>query len=214
MFTVDNILEQDYATRYEYANNYRTPPEILDVLSKDKDVYIKCYVARNINSSSETLSYLLKESMGVIGMSDICAKIAQNPNAPNDLLELLSFHTTDYVRTALASNKNISSKLLIDLSKDTNHYTRLAVAYNDNTSVTTLEFLSNDNEEIVRAAVSTNKNVSSKILTKLAKDDNYYVRKTVAQNPNTPIKMLRLLIKDEYKLVRDIAIETLSYFEF
>ena len=48
-------------TKLELAENLNTPPEILALLAKDTEWYVRCMVAQNPSTSSEILALLAKD---------------------------------------------------------------------------------------------------------------------------------------------------------
>ena len=46
--------------------NPNTPSQVLDILAKDEDMYVRCWVAMNPNTSSQVLDILAKDKDRVV----------------------------------------------------------------------------------------------------------------------------------------------------
>ena len=73
-----------YGDKYNIAVN-TSVIKLLEYLSRDKDVAIKCAIARNKNTSIEILEYLSKDKNNIIRYW-----VAVNKNTPVEILRLLS----------------------------------------------------------------------------------------------------------------------------
>lgn len=142
MEKIYTINKKDYS-KNELLNLVQSPTtssEVLDTLARDKEnnEVNKTFIARNQNTSSKTLVYLLKyddvEMMGAIAehtntSSEILElmvkssdklytlyKLAQNPNTPADALDELSDESdSDHVKLAIAQNPSTSKSSLMNL---------------------------------------------------------------------------------------------------
>ncbi len=147
-----------YKDRCSIANNdYETLSYELDMLvdlldEKEDNYYnnfLKNTIARNLNTSAETLDKLLKLNNTSY---EIPLSIANHKNASAEALDILSTYTkTEYInagtcsiiRHCVAKNENTSAETLDRLSKDENLIVREYVARNKNTSAETLDRMQN-----------------------------------------------------------------------
>ena len=154
---LENLKGMTYADKCSLANNnYETSSYELDMLvdlldEKEDDYYdniLKNKIARNLNTSAETLDKLLKINTSY----EIPISIANHKNASAETLDILSTYTkTEYIdsytcsiiRHCVAKNKNTSAETLDKLSKDEDSMVREYVARNKNTSAETLERMQN-----------------------------------------------------------------------
>jgi len=160
------------------------------------------------------------------------AAVAENPAAPENLLELLSKDSDYHVRDAVALNPSTSASLLEVLAKDANESVRWGVAKNHRTPAVTLAALSKDTVRTVRVRVAENPFTPEEVLILLAEDSDssvqiavannesvseflkvrllqvlsnnseQHVRREVAANPLTPVKDLETLSKDPDQWIR------------
>jgi hypothetical protein len=99
--------------------------------------------------------------------------LAENPNTPVDVLEILSEDVDWSVRRNVAENPNTPVDVLKELSKD-----------------------EDEDEDVIRA-VAGNPNTPVDVLKELAKDDYWRVRWRVAQNPNSTEQILVSVFETE-----------------
>lgn len=137
----------NFVSKMRQAQNKNTPPEILAQLAnKNESMPIRRAVARNPNTSEETLFSLKKDEQSVV------IDVANNPNASNKLLDsFFSCPNRDAARKASwnlkmrqkiiqqAQSENTTSKTLARLASDKSMVVRQSVANNPNTPLETLE---------------------------------------------------------------------------
>jgi hypothetical protein len=75
----------DYKFRMDLARNLNTSPETLNHLVRDKDSYVRWYVAQNPNTPPEALIILAEDRA-----SYIRDYVARNPNTPQYVKEYLN----------------------------------------------------------------------------------------------------------------------------
>lgn len=94
--TILSALAEDERpdVRNKVAQNSSTPPEALDKLASD-NIYSRYHVAQNHNTSVETLRKLSTDSDW-----GVRAEVAENPNTPMDVLEILGQDEVHQVRVA------------------------------------------------------------------------------------------------------------------
>lgn len=71
--------------KIKIAENTNTPIEILTILSKDKDWYVRYRVAKNTNTPKEGLTILSKDKDRYVRYC-----VAKNPNTPTEVLTKLN----------------------------------------------------------------------------------------------------------------------------
>ena len=91
-----------YSDKVKLANGPCTPIEILTILSKDKNKYVRSHVAKNSNTSKGALAKLSEGKESWVKM-----RVAENPNTPVKVLTKLSKDKEGYVRKSVARNKNM-----------------------------------------------------------------------------------------------------------
>ena len=79
--------------------------ETLDVLSKDKDYWVRCFVARNLNTKTETLDYLSQDKIYYVR-----CYVASNHNTKQETLDVLSQDKNWVVRYWVSLNPNCSER--------------------------------------------------------------------------------------------------------
>ena len=95
------ICMLNFDQRKHLAYNLNTKPEILDVLSRDEDSYVRFYVAGNFNTKPEILDVLSQDKNSYVR----CC-VAQNPNTKPEILDVLSRDKDSIVRCFVAENLN------------------------------------------------------------------------------------------------------------
>ena len=140
--------------------------------------------------------------------------IAQNPNTPLHLLELLAKDVDSEVRMAVIRNLNTPVSLLEQLLGDRQRSIRQAVALHPNMPLSsirkkiTIEGTDVEDEEEIIEIISDEEYVEIKpetpgrILQDLARINVSWLREAVACHPNTPDSVLEELAGDEYVCVR------------
>ena len=155
--SLESLKGASYMDKCHLANDdYKTSSYELDMLvdlldekeDNDNDNFLINTIARNFNTSAETLDKLLKINKSY----EIPLSIANHRNASAEILDILSTYTkTEYIdggtcsiiRHCVAENKNTSAETLDRLSKDENSGVRHYVAKNKNTSAETLDRMQN-----------------------------------------------------------------------
>lgn len=150
----------------EYAKTSKNPEHLDYIVDIDAHWYVLVEVAKNPNTSLETLKKLLDEKTDYQGRPEreIRVAIAENPKTTSEMLDKL-FDMSDEcgVRTAIAKNLNTSTTLLEELANDSygeedhpefnyDWLTRKAVAENPNTPKHVIEKLAKDKNAEVRSA--------------------------------------------------------------
>lgn len=167
-----------------------TSPLLLCELAKDSCEIVRRHVARNPNTPSETLEFLLNDQDYWVGWN-----LAQNPAVSAALLEKLV--SRGLFLREVAAHHNTPSKLLIQLTSNANEMVRAAVACNPATPLSILLILAKDNQPQVRLGVARNTVTPQDLLKDLASDPDEKVLRAVARNRNTP-KPLKILLKQSF----------------
>lgn len=119
------------------AKNPNTPPHALSILSKNIDVRIRSAVAKNPSAYSETLIYLLEESIKKDD-KDVLVSLATNINAPFRVFAELHDNKYNTVRRAIASNPKLPSRFIKRLSQDSDVLVKKSIINNSSVSKTVL----------------------------------------------------------------------------
>jgi len=115
------------------AGNRKTPVDVLVVLAKDKDKWVRTVVAENTNTPQETLRVLALERLPkgkYITETNVRAAVAGNPLCPVDLLESLAKDKSAGIRWRVAGNPSTNAETLMLLARDSDEDVRGAVQSN------------------------------------------------------------------------------------
>lgn len=146
--------------------------EIMYILSKYKDYYVRKNLANRVNIQQEIIRILAKDDKSIVR-----AEIARREDTPSEILEELYNSTKDDL-------KNFNSVLL-------------SLAENENTPVHILHKLSKIYNTGIQIRTARNNSSTVDILTDLSKHEDLYVRVAVAENPLTPIDILNKFVDEE-----------------
>ena len=126
-------------------------------------------------------------------------RVAENPNTPVDVLEILAEDPFDndgtgsaFVRKAVAGNPASPIKILEKLARDWSKSVRSSVASNPSTPIYLLESLATDIYGVpVFYALARNPSIPSFLLVYIAKlTTDIMILELIAEHPNTPPEML------------------------
>lgn len=208
--------------KYNILLNKKLQPEIIKLLSNDKDPEVREYVARRKDITDRELFEKLASDENEM----VRNTIALHSNLPIDMLEKLSYDKSLLVRQSVAYNKNTPAEILVRLGRSDKSWIREAVAMHKNTPKEVLLKLLKDEDELVKreaedelyerefgprqineeeerkCKLARDANTSIDILTELSKDSSVLVRDTITENPNTPMEILLKLSKDQHKFVQ------------
>ena len=194
--------EKDENIRGAVAKNPNTPREVLTALSGDSWEYVRSFVARNPNTPREVLTALSGDANEYVR-----SFVAGNPNTPPEVLAALSKDKAQNIPNIIAKNPSTPPEVLIALAGHKDEYVLRGVAENPNTppeALIALAALAGDTE-YVRLKVAANPNTPREALIALAGDTDGYVRAAVAGNPNTPREVLTALSGDKDETVRYVV---------
>ena len=158
-------------------------------------------LAANPKTPSDILS-----KISTVSNTHTLSLCANNPNMPNGeaLSRKLRSSSDDFVRAEFASATR-DPEMLDILAYDSSAYVRNRVARNKNTPADVLALLAQDIFVGVREAIPSNPNVTPDILTMMSEDSDPHVRSRVSWSPKTPMSVLEKLAEDEDGAVRDYA---------
>tara|TARA_R100000908_G_C3751034_1_gene145637 strand:+ start:660 stop:2273 length:1614 start_codon:yes stop_codon:yes gene_type:complete len=222
--------EKEPIVKLGVLDNKNITSDILESLSKDKNVKIRSIVAEHPKTSIEVLNKLSKDSVLVNGYRNrnhyvIKEAVAKNPNTTTEILEKLSEDKCAYIIEDVVKHPNTSKDVLSKLSKVDKEYFENGIEYQSsiityikgsiakhaNTPVDVLvDFSKDEGEYHVRSISIENPNMPSEVLTELSKDDDSDIRESVAKNTSTPIEIIETLTTDEDKAVKKQAKKTLK----
>lgn len=144
------------------AGNHNTPPDLLEMLARDPDGYVRSAVALNQSTPARLLSELADDEMVDFDATEerlryiVMEAVAKNTNTPSEDLIRLSESPSEDVRAAVASNPKSPIDIIKKLSRDQSWLVRLSVAKNPATEPEVLVHLAYDRITDVRAAVAIN----------------------------------------------------------
>ena len=161
--------------RIAVAENPKTKPSLLEVLSTDIEESVRGTAAANQSTSLHILDGLSRDPA-----SSVRANVARNPTTPIALLEILSRDSEYSVRANVARNQTTPASLLEKLWADKNGDVKIAVVGNQNTPESVLIKLLSTKAVSVRQALATQVHRSKVVRNMLWKDANDAVRRSVA----------------------------------
>lgn len=216
------------------AQHPNVSPELLqDVLwrlAMDERFSVRKYVAKH----RHTPVYILQQWVRTEPL--LRPWIAQNPNTPMEILEVLARDGSPKIREAVAYNPSTPEYLLARLSQDMEVAIRQAVASNHNTGGRVLEMLAKDGlcstfvaqnpnsspetlkylmglsgfNWLLLAHPNTSLEMREQLLISLARSYIESERLYAAKHPNTPTQTLIELARDRNQEIRSAALRTLK----
>ena len=123
--------------KLKLAKDPNATVEILQGLSRDKDYYVRYWVARNPKATVEILQSLAQDKD-----SRVRYWVSRHPNATVEILQGLSRDKDYYVRYGVAGHPNATIEILQGLAQDENSYVREKAMKNPNYKPKTLELTS------------------------------------------------------------------------
>ena len=118
-------FDDDWDVRCEVAGNENTPSDTLIELAFDEDSIIREAVASNSSTLPETLAELAKDRK-----VDVRKGVADNPSAPDETLAELILDYDEDVRRNVAGNPNATLEILTVALGDEDEYVRKAARRN------------------------------------------------------------------------------------
>jgi len=135
------------------------------------------------------LNYSLSQ-YSLLGLKNL----AKNKKAPSNLLDCLSRHENDVLRSFVAQNLNTTSSTLWKLSNDSYEQTRINVAMNPNTNSYTLHVMAKKEESLnVLHEVYNNSKLNSYYKKELKK--KIYNKETITMTREQLDNVLRTISK-------------------
>ena len=131
---------------YWIPNNPKVSADILEILADTEEVEDAVKIAKHPLTNAKSLKLLLCNHRDF----SVEKAIAENPNAPEELLESFANYVEKEMRIAVAKNPSTPVKVLVKLANDDEYDVRRAIVCN-----TTLEFNSEreNNEAISRSCM-------------------------------------------------------------
>lgn len=166
--------------RAAVAENPNCPADLLNQLSHDPDWPARSAVARNRNTSPETLDRLARSG----GHGDVMSAAAGNPNTPSSTLEHLSGDTStgNTVRSRVAANPSTPNPIVDQSAADPDPWIREHAASNPNLNPGSHQQLADDPNSQVRRSLARNPSCNPTIRDRLASDPDPLVQKTAAKH--------------------------------
>ncbi len=187
------VKKQDATVFFKLVENPNTPLTVLE------------YFLNNIDKRiAETAAKRIAEEEG-----EYSTEALRNPEISAQIL----VKAVQKQPNTVASHPNAPSDILSVLSKSKKRYIRENVAKNFNTPTSILEQLAQDDYSEVRRAVVENYSIEITLLEQLAQDESVYVRNAVACNQKTPLNILFKQLARDAQVVSEIA-NQLSIKEF
>ena len=165
------------------AQNKKTHPITLDILSRDYHEDVRKYVALNPNTHSKTLEKMIEND------KECRYRAVRNKNLSKNVIEKLSNSDDDYIRWGVADNQSTPEEVLEKLSKDENRNVRFGISSNKNSNSKSLDNLCEDEDNEIRVNVASHPNTSPETLEKM-KVDKYTIN-AIVSNPNTSSKKIK-----------------------
>lgn len=159
------------------AGHTSTPSPALTLLAGTAHARVAGRVARNPNTTTETLTRLV-DNWAVVRTA-----VAAHPNVdPKLLWQLGGDGATRAVRAAVAKSGRADHATFMRAAQDRDSWVRRMAASNPKATVEALVLLAADLDDGVRANAAKNPNTDAETLETLSTDQNDRVRKAVAHN--------------------------------
>ncbi len=162
-----------------YVASRTKDKELLRVLVKDEDMYVRWAINENMYVPDDVRKTLSKE--GIIGSLH---DIASNEKTPEKMLVMLASDSWREVRVVVAMNKKTPPATLALLAKDPHVTVRKAVAGNENTPPATLASLGKESDMAVQGEVAKNVKTPVSTLLDMAESPDEFVRIFAKKNSN------------------------------
>jgi len=148
------LYKDDKRTIQTIAPKLKDPSDLL-LLSKYKDVTVRCFVASSENTPKEALLTLSQD-----GDAYVRIYVSENSNTPEEALEKLAGDVSASVARSVSMNKNATAKALDKLARHADQSTRINVVMHPNTSQKTIDYLSTHerNASVINALFKFQKN--------------------------------------------------------
>ncbi|MFM9991827.1 MAG: hypothetical protein ACKVOY_10390 [Burkholderiaceae bacterium] len=196
-------LANSSRTREAVLGNPSTPLTILEKFANYDSPYLSYRTAIAENPAAPEI---LLELLSNDSNPRVRGVIAKKSSTPAYLLEALSKDPDAWVRWKLAQNTSTPAPILAALSKDADRDVRISVAGNPFTPQEVLMLLAADSDNSIQAAVSGNSAVPDlQFLDRFSKHLDLGVRWAVATNHNTSLHLLEVLSIDTTEWVRAAA---------
>jgi predicted DNA-binding WGR domain protein/3-methyladenine DNA glycosylase AlkC len=183
----------------EFIEHPACPPEIMKVLSADKDYFVRHRVAEHISCPMPVFEMLRQDRD-----ASVRAAVAGNSACPVSMLDVLARSKDSSVLSALAGNPICPSRILEALAKVQDSFVLIAVAANPNCPLAILDTLAKDEDYSVRLAVASNPACATQlcheILRSLAKKKDTDVRLGVARHTACPEEIRQSLFEALVKI--------------
>lgn len=192
--TPGNILD-DLATHNQnqisgaIAVNPSTPGYVLERIAQNRTHDL--LIAQHPNATPKLLQQVLWR-LAIDERFSVRKYVAKHAHTPTHILTAW-VRKEPLLRPWIAQNPNIPVKILEILARDTSVQVRIAVASNGSTPSYLLEQLAKDREVEVRQTVASNSNSPANVLEMLVRD--WQCSTFVAQNPSTPTEVLEYLTR-------------------
>lgn len=209
LYVKDSVIENPTVRKLIESARTSTSPEDLTALATNPLPDVMGTVARNPYTPQEVLrklaeeeSYSRYQEKGGITSFPVSYRVAQNPNAPLDLLLWLATKGIVAEENLVESVSKITSfGELTVLATNQAVAVRIGVAKSFHTPVKILAMLADDPSSLVRSAVAEHPNTPEDILGRLVNDDpDKDVREAVANNP----RVIALIKKAKTSIDPDI----------
>ena len=132
------------------------PDEILQILSKDKDIEIRAFVAERSDISEEIMKILANDKE-----KDVKTSLARNKLIPENVMKILAIDNYQTVRYILAGRSSITESIQLMLAKDPDINIRLRLAKNKKLFESAAVILRRDVNLQVRTFAQINPNIVS-----------------------------------------------------
>jgi hypothetical protein len=186
------------------AENPSTPPETLDMLSRDERIDVRVVVAENPSTPPSALKNLANDES-----DDVRERVAANVATPPGVLSMLAEDWSIEIEKSVALNHSTPPETLDILSRSDFIAVQEMVAGNPKTPPDALTFLAGSEFSSIQYAVSRNPSVPREALVILSKANNAATREYVAYNPMTPMDVLETLSRDYDAFVHSAAVNTI-----
>jgi hypothetical protein len=191
----DRILHEAPGQRDAICAFSKTPPALLEALSKQKGVWS---VAQSLAENPRTPESVLVKLAGLYRQSeypqDVCKELCANPSSTLSVFKALISSKSASVRARAASYTELSEELVSELASDSSPDVRKALATRMDLSPQILAQLASDPLASVRVTVATRSDLEIATLLMLATDPDAAVAKAAVQREQHSAEFYRRYI--------------------
>jgi hypothetical protein len=192
------VLGQSEDFKKELSGLVACPAEVLEALSKEKDVWEFAQdLAENPSTPESALIRLGKLTCSSFGHEEnVTDVVCANPSATSAVFKALLQAKSGKVQARVAAFKELPQELLVGLERDSNPLVRAAIAQRKDTPPDVLAALARDPDVDVRLALAKAEHLTMELRVLLAQDQQAEVRNAFLEKGGLPESIYIQLVRD------------------